>query len=224
MGTNGGSEPPSETEPNPLDTVTTGLPWLDRWLGGLTPGSVVAIVADPDSPSEELLYPVAATNPSRYLSILRPAAEVERHAMVTGRGEVEVTGTTSATLLDDPAGALSGLVPESVIIIDPATELEREGRDRYLSFLETLKRAVETTESVAILHCPRMNPRALQRDLTLSRVDTVLNLERYVGEGHGVPQSRWVLTATKSRFGRLPTDGLPVGFEHGPISAQSRER
>jgi predicted ATP-dependent serine protease len=43
----------------------------DRWLGcGLVPGSVVELVGDPGSPTEELLYPAVTANPSRYLSVL----------------------------------------------------------------------------------------------------------------------------------------------------------
>lgn len=202
--------------------LSTGIDWLDEWCGGFAPGSVVALVADPDAPSEELLYPAADAAPARYLSLLRTAPEVERHAAAAGHDGFEVTETTTARLMDDPAGALSGLDPESVVVVDPATELEREGRERYQSFLETLQRAVETTESVAILHCPRMNPRALQRDLTLARADTVLELERYVGDGAAM-QVRWYLYVNKSRFGRVPDTPHRVAFHDGPHAVRSRD-
>lgn len=202
--------------------LSTGIDWLDEWCGGFSPGSVVALVADPDVPSEELLYPAASAAPARYLSLLRTGPEVARHAAATGHDDFEVTETTTARLMDDPAGALSGLDPESVVVVDPATELEREGRERYQSFLETLQRAVETTESVAILHCPRMNPRALQRDLTLARADTVLELDRYVGEGSAM-QVRWYLYVNKSRFGRVPDTPHRVDFHDGPHAVRSHD-
>ena len=170
--------------------LSTGTAMLDEWLGGgIHAGSVVALVSPPDSPAEELLYPVVDANPGRYLSLLRPPAEVDRHAAALGFDGVEAIPVESSPLLNDPAGSLSGLAPESVVVVDPLTELEREGRDRYLEFLVTLHRAVVTTDSVAVLHCPRMNPRALQRDLTLVRADTVLEVvvQRSTDRGHHGP-------------------------------------
>jgi len=202
--------------------VSTGFHALDRGWGGFPPGSLVALVAAPDAPSEELLYPPATFAPARYLSMLRNAPEVERHAAATGYDTFEVTETDTARLLDDPAGALSGLDPESVVVVDPATELEREGRERYLTFVSTLKRAVETTDSVAILHCPQMNPRALQRDLTLARADAVLELERYRADDprHGV---QWHLYCHKNRHGPVPETPVRFDFTDGPRTVQTRE-
>ncbi len=208
--------------PPPEGRLSAGFEMLDRSWGGFTPGSLVALVASPDAPSEELLYPPATFAPARYLSLLRNGPEVASHAAATGYDTFDVTGTDTARLLDDPAGALSGLDPESVVVIDPATELEREGRERYLSFVSTLKRAVETTDSVAILHCPRMNPRALQRDLTLARADTVLELERYAGDDprYGV---RWFLYCHKRRYGRVPDTPARFDFSDGPGTVRTRE-
>lgn len=203
--------------------LSTGFRSLDREWGGFPAGSLVALVAPPDAPSEELLYPLATFAPARYLSLLRNEPEVERHAGATGYDTFDVTETDTPRLLDDPAGALSGLDPESVVVVDPATELEREGRERYLSFVSTLKRAVETTDSVAVLHCPRMNPRALQRDLTLARADVVLELERYVAESprDGV---QWFCYCHKNRFGRVPDTPVRFEFTDGPRTVQTRDR
>jgi hypothetical protein len=206
--------------PRVAGNLSTGFRALDEGWGGFTPGSLVALVAPPDAPSEELLYPPATFAPARYLSLLRNAPEVERHAAATGYEAFDVTERATARLLDDPAGALSGLEPESVVVVDPATELEREGRERYLTFVSTLKRAVETTDSVAILHCPRMNPRALQRDLTLARADTVLELERYRADEprHGV---QWFCYCHKNRLGRVPDTPVRFAFDDGPRTVQT---
>ena len=195
--------------------ITLGIEGLDDRLGEpLRPGSVLALSADPASPSEELLYPPAAANPGRYLTTLRGAAEVRAHAGRTAdAGAIDVREATGSGLLDDPTGALSGLDARSVVVLDPVTEVEREGRERYRSFLDTLVRAVRTTESVAVLHCLRMNPRALQRDLTLAVADTVLELETYV-DGDGGPVV--TLAARKARFGRAPAGPVPIRFEDGP--------
>ncbi|MFC6938886.1 RAD55 family ATPase [Salinirubellus sp. GCM10025818] len=200
------------------DPLPFGVAGLDDRLGApLRPGSVVALSADPASPSEELLYPPAAANPNRYLTTLRGAAEVRAHADRTvDTGSIDVREATGSSLLDDPAGSFSGLDPRSVVVLDPVTELEREGRERYRAFLDTLVRAVRTTESVALLHCLRMNPRALQRDLTLAVADTVLELETYVDENGGPVVT---LAARKARFGRAPAGPVPLSFEDGPAVA-----
>jgi KaiC/GvpD/RAD55 family RecA-like ATPase len=207
MGTEGGGDDDAT-----VTRLGTGIPGLDDRLGGgFAAGSLVVLTADPDSPSEALCYPPAAANPGRYLTTLRPPPEGEDHAARLGYTDLDVRETEDGRLLDDPAGSLSRLDPESVVVVDPGTELEREGRERYRAFLETLKRATRSTESVALLHCLRMDPRALQRDLTLARADTVLDLERRVDErGHTIP----VLRVRKSRFG--PATTAPIRLSFGP--------
>lgn len=197
-----------------------GVESLDARLDRpLRPGSVVALSADPASPSEELLYPPAAASPGRYLTTLRGAAEVRAHAgRSVDAADIDVREATGSSLLDDPAGRLSGLDARSVVVLDPVTELEREGRERYRSFLDTLARAVRTTDSVALLHCLRMNPRALQRDLTLAVADAVLELETYV-DGEGGPVV--TLAARKARFGRAPAGPVPIRFDDGPSVART---
>mgnify|MGYP000111297719 FL=1 len=199
-----------------LDPIPFGVEGLDARLGRpLRPGSVLALSADPASPSEELLYPPAAANPGRYLTTLRGAGEVRAHAGRSVESDgLDVREATGSSLLDDPTGHLSGLDARSVVVVDPVTELEREGRERYRAFLDTLVRAVRTTDSVAVLHCLRMNPRALQRDLTLAVADTVLELETYADEDGGPVVT---LAARKARFGRAPTGPVPLRFEGGPV-------
>lgn len=213
-GAGDGDDEGSDDDGGDRRPIPLGIEGLDDRLGDpLRPGSVLALSADPASPSEELLYPPAAANPGRYLTTLRGAAEVRAHADRTvDAGAIDVREATGSGLLDDPTGALSGLDARSVVVLDPATEVEREGRERYRSFLDTLVRAVRTTESVAVLHCLRMNPRALQRDLTLAVADTVLELEAYVDEERPVV----TVAARKARFGRAPAGPVPLRFDDGP--------
>jgi hypothetical protein len=213
----------SETDDGGADAepIPFGVEGLDERLGHpLHPGSVVVLSADPASPSEELLYPPAASNPGRYLTALRGAAEIRAHAgRSVDAGTLDVRESMASSLLDDPAGSLSGLDARSVVVLDPVTELEREGRERYRAFLDTLVRAVRTTESVALLHGLRMNPRALQRDLTLAVADTVLDLETYVDEAGPVA----TLSVRKARFGRAPAGPVPLRFDGGPSVSDADE-
>ncbi|MEF8842479.1 MAG: transcriptional regulator [Haloarculaceae archaeon] len=220
-GPDGDAEDGGDRGSDDPDHIRFGVDGLDERLGyPLCPGSVLALSADPASPSEELLYPPAAGNPGRYLTTLRGAAEVRAHADRSVDAAIDVREATGSSLLDDPTGGLSGLDARSIVVLDPVTELEREGRERYRSFLDTLVRAVRTTESVAVLHCLRMNPRALQRDLTLAVADTVLELETYVEEDGGPVVT---LAARKARFGRAPTEPVPLRFEDGPAIAETGE-
>jgi hypothetical protein len=207
----------SERDGGDRERLATGVDGLDEALGGGLPaGDLVALVAPPTSGAERLLYAFGAENPTRYLSTLRPPAEVHgaMAAVDLPEGAVDVRQVDGDGLLDDPADHLSGLDAGSVVVVDPATELERAGEDRYRSFLDDLKRHCRTTESVAVLHCPRTTPRTLRRDLTLARADTTLVLHREVdSEG-----SRSYLDVGKFRHGLPPAAPIPVDLRRSPTT------
>lgn len=209
------------SERNPVrdrDRIPTGVEGLDVALGGGIPaGDLVALVAPPTSGAERLLYAFGIDNPTRYCSTLRPPAEVRDAMAAAGIPDerVDVRSTDGDDLLGTPADHLSGLDAGSVVVVDPATALERAGEERYRSFLEDLKRHCRTTESVAVCHCPRTTPRTLRRDLTLARADTTVVLRREVGTG----TTRSYLDVGKFRHGRPPTDPLPVDLRGTPSVA-----
>ena len=144
------------SERNPVrdrDRIPTGVEGLDVALGGGIPaGDLVALVAPPTSGAERLLYAFGIDNPTRYCSTLRPPAEVRDAMAAAGIPDerVDVRSTDGDDLLGTPADHLSGLDAGSVVVVDPATALERAGEERYRSFLEDLKRHCRTTESVAV--------------------------------------------------------------------------
>ncbi|MFB6206631.1 MAG: RAD55 family ATPase [Haloglomus sp.] len=197
------------------ERLSTGVAGLDDALGGGVPvGDLVALVAPPTSGAERLLYAFGVDNPTRYCSTLRPPTEIygAMAAVDLPDGRVDVRAIDADDLLDAPADHLSGLDAGSVVVVDPATELERAGEDRYRSFLDDLKRHCRTTESVAVLHCPRTTPRTLRRDLTLARADTTLILHREVDpEG-----TRSYLDVGKFRHGNPPAEPLPVDLRADP--------
>jgi hypothetical protein len=198
------------------ERLSTGVPGLDDALaGGLPAGDLVALVAPFTSGAERLLYALGTENPTRYCSTLRPPAEV-RDAMAAAdlpADRVDVRGLDADALVEDPSEHLAGLDAGSVVVIDPATGLERTGEDTYRSFLEDLKRHCRTTESVAVCHCPRTTPRTLRRDLTLARADTTLVLHREVDPGG----TRSYLDVGKFRHGRPPGEPLPVDLSGTPV-------
>lgn len=188
---------------------STGLPGLDRHLGGGLPaGSLVALTAPPDSQSERLLYRFAAANPSRYLTTFRPADEIE--AVIGDRvpdADIPVERVRDDRLLDDPGGQFDGLDGEAVVV-DTATELERAGRDQYRRTLDVLKRRLRATDSVALLHCLDVEPTPMRRGLTLGRADVVWRL-RFAGfPDRADPR----LLVTKFRGGTAPPEALALRF------------
>jgi hypothetical protein len=225
--TNGSEDPtPAAGEPGvgpggeAAEPLSLGIDRLDSALGGgVQPGDLVAIVAPPTSQSERLLYATAAANPARYCATLRPAVEVEESMAAVGLspaaegdgpadGGIEVTEVGGDALLDDPVTHLSGLVARSAVIVDPATELERAGEDRYRSFLADLKRHLRATESVGVFHCLRAAPRPLRRDLTLARADVTMEVTRTTDAGG----TETHLSVGKVRRGRAPTDRFTLSF------------
>lgn len=211
------------------DLLPTGVAGLDRALdGGLPPGDLVAVVAPPTSQSERLLYAAAAANPARYLSTLRPPVEVhEAMAAVgvgpatgaTGEESLDVREVSGDGLLDDPTTHLAELDARSVVVVDPATELERAGEDRYREFLSVLKRHLRATESVGLFHCLRAAPRPLRRDLTLARADVTFEVSRESSEDG----TETHLTAGKHRRGRAPTERFRLSFADGAAVRTTRD-
>lgn len=187
----------------------TLVPTLDEQLsGGARPGDLVAVTADPDSPAELLGLEVACERPTRYLSTLRPAADIELAADRLG-ADPDVRAVDGDDLLAGPAEYLSNLDPASAVVVDPTTALERAERTHYVDFLDALVGHLRTTGGVGLLHCPRMDPRAMRRDLTLARADAVWDVRLGVeaGEAHAT------VTVRKDRSGTAPLGPVSVIFD-----------
>lgn len=192
---------------------STGVPGLDEALdGGVPPGSLVALTAAPRAQSEPLLYAMGAANSARYLSTLRPEAEVRDTVAATGyeATTIDVRGVDGEAVLADPKTHLSGLDAGSVLVVDPTTELEQGDRERYREFLDTCKRALRVTDSVGVLHCHENTPSVLRRDMTLARADLVWDVRTTVCEG----DLRTCLAVTKFRGG-TPAGTLDLSFADG---------
>jgi len=181
---------------------------LTRRLGAPVVGDMIALTADPDSNAELLGLAAARRRPTRYLSTVREAEEIERvAAALDDPATIDVRRVGSDALLEDPAEGLAGLDRASVVVVDPATALERADRDRYARFLDRMKRHLRTTESVGLLYCPRLSPRALRRDHTLVRADVVWDLRTTVDD-----EARVAALVRKDRRGPAPRDPVPVTF------------
>lgn len=185
------------------------VPALDEQLsGGARRGDLVAVTAAPDSPAELLGLEMARERSTRYLSTLRPATDIERAAGQLGV-DPDVRAVDGADLLAGPAEHLSGLEAEAAVVVDPTTPLERAERTHYVDFLDALAGHLRTTGGVGLLHCPRMDPRAMRRDLTLARADAVWDVRL----GVEADEALATVTVRKDRSGTAPLGPLTVSFD-----------
>lgn len=184
-------------------------PALAERLGaGARPGDLVAVTAAPDSPAELLALEPARELPTRYLSTLRPAAAVRSTADRLGV-DPDVRAVDADDLLAAPAEPLGGLEPGWAVVVDPTTPLERAERSKYVDFLDALAGHLRSTGSAGLLYCPRMDPRAMRRDLTLARVDAVWDVRVAVEDG----AARARVTVRKDRGGTAPAGPVEATFD-----------
>jgi hypothetical protein len=190
----------ADANPAVAGPLSTGLPALDEALGGgLDPGSLVALVGGPDAPTEPLLYAAARPRPTRYLTALRPRAEVEAALARHDAGAASVEAVAGEALLDAPEDRLSGLDAGATLVVDPVTDAEQGGREPYRAFLSATARALRATGGVGVFGCYETRPATLRRDLTLARADHVWRLRLHAGARVTVR-----LTVHKARGRPLP--------------------
>ncbi len=165
------------------DRLPIGVDLLDRRLGGGFPaGSIVAYGAAPASQSELLLYELAATRETMYLTTQR-SREAVRDSLSTALSTMD-----GLTIRDvggreplDEMNRLVRTVPEGTnLIIDPVDILERRDHTRYMSFLNDLQTHMANTQSLTVLHCLTGSNVPQHRDTTYHVADVVLELETYI--------------------------------------------
>lgn len=197
----------------PTRRYSTGLSFLDRRInGGLPVGKLLALTAPASAQSELLLHQLAAVQPVTYLSTINPdetelRASIEQSA-VSAPVDLEYTYVPPQELLEAADQYLGELRPESFVIVDPIDGLERAARDRYLSFLNTLKRRLRELDSVGVFHGLDTEPIPETRRLTLKRADHVWRLEQLVLSR----ELKTRLLVTKARGGRPLSEPIPLAI------------
>lgn len=186
------------------NNLSTGIPRLDdRLSGGLAPGSLIALVAEPSMQSEALLYEMMEARPTLYMTTLRDPEAVENDLEGTvdeeffveyaGESQTldndllkEMTGTRSFTSSFTDVESELDTVYETVgkvdrqlnMIVDPVNPLEEaENKGTYREVLNQLKTTALETGGIGILHCLTHEGSPPFRDLTLTFADIVLDLD-----------------------------------------------
>ena len=165
------------------ERLRTGIDVLDRKLdGGIPPGSIVALVAQPASQAELFLYELTATRDTLYISVDRTGDFVSTsiESAETRTGDPSVRDVGGEAPLDDAAKLISTLPQDSNLIIDPVDVLERQEPSRYRNFLNGLQNQISNTGSIAVLHCLEGNTVPALRDTTEHMTDIVFQLDTTV--------------------------------------------
>ncbi|AEH37405.1 DUF7125 family protein [Halopiger xanaduensis] len=208
------------------DRIPVGADALDRHLeGGLPAGSVVALVADPASQAERLLYRATELRGTLYLSTAQSRETVRRAIETTAAdaGEPTIRRVAGDDALEEATALVENLPDAATLIVDPVNELERRERSAYVSFLDTLSERLAETGGLAILHCLDLDDPA-NRAATLRAADAVFELET-VGSGlesdvgHAVSVTKYRPDA--DAIGTVPIDFGAVNAGAGPIESPS---
>lgn len=187
----------------------TGIEVLDRQLdGGIPAGSIVALVAPPDSNAELLLYQLTSARQTLYLTTIRSAAAVRDGLGMTRAptGKPMVRELTAAEVLDQANRAISRLNEDLTLIIDPLDPIEERESSRYVNFLNELQTHMQNTGGFAVLHCLKDDDRPQNRRLTLHAADIIFNLEMSVRGSQLVNR----LTVPKNRGGSAITEEIKL--------------
>lgn len=162
-----------------VQPLVTGVESLDDHLGGgLSPGTIVAFLADPTSQSEILLAALASQRPTLYLTLRRSAESVRRSL---SRSEYGIDASVREFSPGDPfewaSRHLDRVEEPTTVILDPANELEDRESDRLVSFLDQSGDRLLESGSLLVLHCLRRDAPLPGRETTTYMADVVFDLE-----------------------------------------------
>lgn len=202
--------------------------------GGLPEGSILAIVANPATQSDALIYQFMFSNPTTYITTLRRKDDVERdltrlsdrlddYEVQYAGSEVGVDGAlmeqiTDSRSLSNGLGDGNQLNKTSkyilssedsrIIIIDPVNPLEYAANYTELkTVLNQLKETVMANDSLGILHCISSGNDPELREVTLTMSDIIWELDLRELETN---QQKHYLSVKKNRGRRTIQDQIEL--------------
>ncbi|MCU4973387.1 P-loop NTPase [Halobacteria archaeon AArc-m2/3/4] len=203
------------------DRLPIGTTEIDHRLGGgLPPGSVVALVADPASQAEHVLYRATDVRGTLYLSTERSRKSVRRaiESSSVGSSPPTIRHVADEGALEEIVDLIGKLPNSANLIVDSIDDLERRDRSAYVSFLDELTERIAETGGLAILHCLEEIP---NRSATLRAADAVFELET-VAPGIGTDVEHY-LSVPKYRPDASFTETIALEFGErssvGPIES-----
>lgn len=187
---------------------STGNVSLDRRVGGgIRAGSLLALVAHPQSQCQTILQEFAAARRSLYVSTLCADEEQLRERFLPPDADAATASVSPDALVAEPETVLDRIEPETFVLVDAMTPVEAEAdRSALLEVLHAIKRRVAETDSVCVLLCHRDDDAGHPTSTTLHRADVV----RQLRPAFGSRQLGYRLLVTKVRGGRAPREPIPL--------------
>jgi archaellum biogenesis ATPase FlaH len=164
------------------NVLRTGIDVLDRKLdGGVPPGSLALLSADPASQSEQFLYELTAPRPTVYLTTARSVRAV-RTAMETAGGALDTTElhAIGQRSLKETYEVICESRPQSTIIVDTVDMLETASTQEFLHFLNDVRDEMAEKDSFVVLHGLDGRKVPVQRDVTEYLADIIFELSTEV--------------------------------------------
>ncbi|MGQ4554796.1 DUF7125 family protein [Halobellus sp. GM3] len=165
------------------DRLSTGVNILDRQLdGGIPPGSIVLLAADPASQSELFLYELTAVRATLYLTTIRSdQAILDAIDRTPGRvGDPTVRDVGGDAPLDTANRFVRDLPEGANLVIDVVDALEDTEPARYRQFLNELQTHMVNTGGLAVLHGMKGDREPRNRGYTKHMADVVFDLRTAV--------------------------------------------
>lgn len=164
-------------------TLSTGMRSLDNQLqgNGLYAGTVVTIVAPPNSSSEHLLYNMIGDRDTFYMSTVRnPDTIKETLDIISPEMTTRDIQYIEDFLPTENAQKLlegADLPDNGSIVVDPVNFFERDDPATYRDFLQTFVKRVKETGSIGILHANTETTDPALRWLTLQMSDAIFSIQ-----------------------------------------------
>jgi len=203
------------------DRLPTGISVLDRQLdGGIPPGSILLLSADPASQSESLLYEIAGARGTLYVTTVRSEQAVrdavERYQ---GRvGQLTIRDAGDYPPIDNATRLVRELPESSNLLVDVVDPLEEADSTRYRAFLNELQTHMVNTGSIAVLHAMHDDP-PTNRGLTEHMADVVFDLQTDVSGSQIVNR----LAVPKFRGGSALEETIKLKLTDGVTIDTSRD-
>ena len=191
------------------DRLSTGVNILDRQLdGGIPPGSIVLLTADPASQSELFLYELTAVRATLYLTTIRSdQAILDAVDRTPGRvGDPTVRDVGGNAPLDTANRFVRDLPEGANLIIDVVDVLEETEPARYRQFLNELQTHMVNTGGLAVLHGMKNSEDPRNRGFTKHMTDVVFDLRTEV-KGSDIENR---LAVPKFRGGQPPEETIKL--------------
>ncbi len=199
------------------ERLSTGATELDRQLEttaggdrGVPAGSMLVVESAAGAQVEPLVWSFMTERPTVYVPTLR-ASDAVRDELddVVGDAEYSVRDVGFDTPVRDCSQVVELVDRRANVVLDPVTPLEDVGGDRYVKFLNGLKRHLTNVDGLALVLAPEVETGNRARQQTLSLADMVWELHTRADAS----SVETYLVVRKFRGGEVPDE--PVSLDLG---------